>query len=138
MEIRSYNDEDAATLAALWRRIFQDSRPHNDPLNSIRRKLAFDGKSLVLVAVENRRMIGAVMGGYDGHRGWIYSLAVDPEYRRQGVATALVQRVELKLRDLGCPKVNLQVRSSNHEVVTFYEKLGYETEPRVSMGKLLA
>ena len=80
---------------------------------------------------------GTVMGGYDGHRGWVYSLAVVPEVRRRGVGTALMRHVERELAVRGCPKVNLQVLASNAATVAFYEKLGYSVEERVSMGKLL-
>jgi ribosomal protein S18 acetylase RimI-like enzyme len=81
--------------------------------------------------------VGTVMGGYDGHRGWIYTLAVDPAYRRRGIATALVRQVEGLLAERGCLKVNLQVLASNPQTVGFYQKLGYSVEERVSMGKLL-
>jgi ribosomal protein S18 acetylase RimI-like enzyme len=80
---------------------------------------------------------GTVMGAYDGHRGWIYSLAVRPEVRRRGIGTALMRHVERELARLGCPKVNLQVLASNVATVAFYRKLGYAVEERVSRGKLL-
>jgi ribosomal protein S18 acetylase RimI-like enzyme len=78
------------------------------------------------------------MGGYDGHRGWVYSLAVSPPARRRGVGTALMAHLERELAARGCPKVNLQVLASNAGTVRFYEKVGYAVEERVSMGKLLA
>lgn len=77
------------------------------------------------------------MGGYDGHRGWVYAVGVSPEHRRRGIGTALMRRLEHDLARTGCPKVNLQVRGFNAGAVGFYEKLGYTTEDRVSMGKLL-
>ncbi len=77
------------------------------------------------------------MAGYDGHRGWLYAVAVDPGQRRGGVGTALVRHAEQMLRDLGCGKVNLQVRATNAAVVSFYERLGYAVEERISMGKRL-
>ncbi len=77
------------------------------------------------------------MGGYDGHRGWVYAVAVKQEFQRQGIATALMRQLEKKLKELGCPKINLQIRTSNTEVVAFYRKLGYDVEGRVSMGKRL-
>ena len=82
-------------------------------------------------------MIGTVMGGYDGHRGWIYSLAVDERERHRGIGTALVENIEESLKALGCLKVNLQVVGSNSIVVDFYEKLGFAVEDRISMGKRL-
>jgi hypothetical protein len=77
------------------------------------------------------------MGGYDGHRGWIYSVAVDPRYRRQGIGRDLLVELESILASLGCLKVNLQVRASNVGVIAFYEKLGFVVEQHVSMGKRL-
>jgi ribosomal protein S18 acetylase RimI-like enzyme len=136
MEIRLFRDEDERRVAALWTQVFGDTQPHNDPVNVIRQKRAYQG-DLFWVAVDENQIVGAVMGGYDGHRGWIYSLAVDREHRRRGIGTALICQVEKAFRDLGCSKVNLQVRESNGEVITFYEKLGYSVEERVSMGRLL-
>ena len=72
---------------------------------------------------------------FDGHRGWIYYLAVDPEYRRKGIGTRLMKTVEEKLTNLGCPKLNLQIRANNHHVQAFYETIGYGVEDRISMGK---
>ena len=77
------------------------------------------------------------MGGFDGHRGWIYSLAVDATHRRQGVGRALVRQMEFLLRQRGCLKLNLQVRASNAAVIDFYEELGFEVEQNISMGKRL-
>ncbi len=82
-------------------------------------------------------MIGTVMGGYDGHRGWVYSLAVDERERHRGIGTALVEKIEQSLKALGCLKVNLQVVGSNSIVVDFYEKRGFSVEDRISMGKRL-
>ena len=98
--------------------------------------MAYD-PDLFLVAAEESRVLGTVMGGYDGHRGWIYSLSVTDGERHRGLGTALVSEVEQKLKALGCMKVNLQVVSSNLGVVEFYEKLGFSVEDRVSMGKRL-
>jgi ribosomal protein S18 acetylase RimI-like enzyme len=90
------------------------------------------------VAVEGDVIVGTAMAGYDGHRGWVYAVAVKPSHRRRGVGAALMARVEVALRAAGCPKLNLQVRASNRQAVAFYERLGYAVEDRVSMGKLLA
>ena len=94
-------------------------------------------RPLFLVAVANGRVIGAVMGGYDGHRGWVYSLAVDDHERHRGIGTALVENIEESLKALGCLKVNLQVVGSNLIVVEFYKRLGFSVEDRISMGKRL-
>ena len=77
------------------------------------------------------------MGGYDGHRGWVYSVAVHPKHRRRGIGGAFIRQLEAALAERGCLKVNLQVRATNAEVVAFYEKLGYVVEERISMGKRL-
>ncbi len=90
-----------------------------------------------MVAVEDGKIVGTVMGGYDGHRGWIYSLAVDHRERHRGIGSALIDYIEQALKALGCLKVNLQVVASNSGVVEFYEKLGFSVEDRISMGKRL-
>ena len=87
--------------------------------------------------VADGRVIGTVMGGYDGHRGWVYSLAVDEAKRHTGIGSALMDKIEQALKSLGCLKVNLQVVGSNSGVVEFYEKLGFSVEDRISMGKRL-
>ncbi|HET6324133.1 MAG TPA: GNAT family acetyltransferase [Planctomycetaceae bacterium] len=134
MEIRVFQESDEREVVALWSQVFAYSEPRNDPARVIRQKLAFQ-RELFFVAVIDDKIVGTVMGGYDGHRGWIYSLAVDPAYRRQKIGTALVRHVERAIEQFGCPKINLQVLSSNAATVEFYAKLGYRIEERVSMGK---
>lgn len=134
--IRRYRDADAAAVVTLWAEVLPDSAPHNDPAAALRKKLEVD-RELLFVAEAQGRIVGTVMGGYDGHRGWIYSLAVARDYRGRGIGSALVRQVEAALAALGCLKVNLQVHASNAEVVRFYERLGYQVEERVSMGKRL-
>ena len=136
MEIRPYSDNDRAGLLALWTEIFPASSPHNDPTTSLDKKLR-TAPELLLVSVKDGVVVGSVMGGYDGHRGWIYSLAVTLSLRRQGIASVLMREIEEKLRERGCLKLNLQVVASNNEVVALYEELGYSVEERVSMGKKL-
>jgi ribosomal protein S18 acetylase RimI-like enzyme len=92
---------------------------------------------LLLVGETGPTIAGAVIAGFDGVRGWIYHLAVAPEFRRRGFATQLMRAAEAQLRARGCTKVNLQIRAHNREVVAFYRSLGYEFEERVSMGRLL-
>jgi ribosomal protein S18 acetylase RimI-like enzyme len=135
-DIRPYADTDEQAVIDLWRSIFAYSTPHNDPATAIRNKLAVQ-RELFFVAATEEQVIGTVMGGYDGHRGWIYSLAVNPQQRRQGIGAALVRRVEKALLDRGCLKINLQVLPANADVVAFYQKLGYKVEERISMGKIL-
>ena len=134
VQIRSFQDDDTPSVIALWRDVLSDSAPHNDPAQIIRQKIEFE-RDLFYVAVMDSTVVGTVMGGYDGHRGWVYSLAVAPDCQRQGIASALMAHLERALMERGCLKINLQVRASNQGVVSFYEKLGYQVEERVSMGK---
>ena len=136
VEIRPYVESDEVAVAALWREVFPESSAWNHPETDIQRKLAVQ-RELFLVAVLGDEIVGTAMGGYDGHRGWIYYVVVSPRHRRQGIGTALMTSVEQRIVRLGCPKINLQVRASNHQVVSFYERLGYKIEERVSMGKRL-
>ena len=135
MQIRKFQQNDRAALIELWKRAFPDDPPHNEPAKAIEAKLQVD--DLIFIAEHENRLIGACMAGYDGHRGWLYALAVSPENRRAGTGTQLVRFAIQTLRELGCIKVNLQIRSSNTEVVAFYESLGFKTEDRLSMGVLL-
>lgn len=134
--IRCYQPTDETALIELWRQVLPDPAPHNDSATSLRNKLALDD-GLILVATAGDRIVGAVMGGYDGHRGWIYSLAVAQSHRRQGVGAALVRQMEAMLKQRGCLKLNLQVRASNAEVLGFYQSVGFKVEPNISMGKRL-
>ncbi len=136
MEIRAFHESDADAVTELWKNVFAYPEPRNDPAKVIRDKLAVQ-RDLFFVAVDNGVVVGTVMGGYDGHRGWIYSLAVDPKVRRTGIGGALMRHVEQELAKRGCPKINLQVLASNAAAVAFYRKLGYAVEERVSMGKVL-
>lgn len=136
LEIRPFASSDQPPLEALWGRVFADDPPWNAPAAMIANKMKVQPE-LLLVAVLDGVLVGAVMAGFDGVRGWIHHLAVAPEARRRGIATALVRAAEAGLRRLGCPKVNLQVRASNTAVVAFYEALGFTVEERVSMGRRL-
>ncbi len=136
MEIRSYRDSDHDAVVSLWREVFPDAPPRNDPMRDLARKLDVQPE-LLLVALGDAGLIGTTMAGYDGHRGWVYLVAVAHAARGRGVASALMQETEARLAALGCPKLNLQVRASTPEIVQFYESLGYRVEERISMGKLL-
>jgi len=137
VEIRSYLESDEAAVVALWREVFPDAPAWNQPEADIRRKLVVQ-RELFLVAVLDSEVVGTAMAGYDGHRGWVYYVVVSPGHRRQGIGTALMRGVERRLARLGCPKINLQVRAANDEVVAFYRKLGYRVEERTSMGKRIS
>jgi ribosomal protein S18 acetylase RimI-like enzyme len=134
--IRPFESRDQAALEDLWGRVFADDPPWNAPAVMIANKLKVQPE-LLLVGVFDDALVGAVMAGFDGVRGWIYHLAVAPEARRRGIATQLVRAAESGLRELGCPKVNIQIRASNSAVVAFYQRLGFALEERVSMGRHL-
>jgi ribosomal protein S18 acetylase RimI-like enzyme len=136
LTIRPLELANRPALEKLWSRVFVDDPPWNTPTVMIANKLKVQPE-LLLVGVLDEEVVGALMAGFDGVRGWIYHLAVVPEYRRHGIATQLVRAAESGLRELGCPKVNIQVRASNEGVVAFYRNLGYDIEERVSMGRRL-
>ena len=137
MVIRNYQSSDRDQVVVLWNAVFPGSTGHNDPGESIGRKVAVDD-GLFFVALDGDVIVGTALAGYDGHRGWLYSIAVSPDRQRCGIGTKLVRHAEEVLAQRGCPKLNLQVRTDNAAVVAFYESLGYQTEERISMGKLLA
>lgn len=146
MDIRLYQESDAKSVSDLWNQVFPDNPSHNAPTVVITKKLKVQPELFFVAEKECaiglkptalRAIVGTIMAGYDGHRGWLYTVAVSPKHRRQGIGRKLVQHAESALIAMGCPKINLQVRVSNAEVVAFYEKLGYFTEERISMGKLL-
>lgn len=128
------NARHRAEVIALWKSVFGYDAAHNEPSLVIDQKLAVKD-DLMFVAVLADKVVGTIMAGYDGHRGWLYSLAVLPEHRHAGVGSALVGHAEKELSARGCLKINLQVVESNAQVVAFYQALGYQVEARVSMGK---
>ena len=134
--IRRYEDSDGVSVAALWSAVFPNDPPWNEPTEFIHRKRAAQPE-LFWVAQEGGQIVGTVVAGYDGVRGWIYHLAVAPAKRRQGTARLLMRAAEDALEALGCPKINLQVRANNRGVVEFYLALGYEVEERPQMGRPL-
>jgi len=123
-------------VIALWDAVFGYKAAHNNPGVSIDRKIAVDD-GLFFVAVEGTTVVGTIMAGYDGHRGWIYSVAVSPAHRRQGIGSRLVAHAERALMAKGCVKINLQIMEGNESVTEFYSLLGYVVEKRVSMAKRL-
>ena len=112
------------------------THPNNDPHKDIARKMHVNPEMFLVCEAEGK-IIGTVMAGYEGHRGWINYLGVIPDYQGQGVGGALMAQVEDLLAQRGCPKINLQVRTSNRRVLQFYEKLGYKLDETVSLGKRL-
>ena len=136
IEVRSYQPADESDVVRLWELVFPDAPAHNKPHNDIRMKLGVQPE-LFFVAIDKDRVIGSAMAGFDGHRGWVYYVAVYPDYRRRGIGSALMSKAEQALKEMGCPKLNLQIRADNHQVQAFYESLGYAVEERISMGKKL-
>ena len=135
MLIRPFEMSDEEAVVALWERCGL-TRPWNDPRKDIRRKVQCQ-PDLFLVGVLDGEIAAAVMAGYEGHRGWIQYLGVDPKHQRKGLGRAIVGEAERRLRAAGCPKINLQVRTSNAGVIEFYKRLGFALDDVVSMGKRL-
>ena len=135
LNIRTYHPADQAAVIALWHACGLVV-PQNDPADDIAHKLTVQPE-LFLVADYRERLAATVMAGYDGHRGWINYLAVQPDLRLAGVGRRIMVVAEDKLRALGCPKINLQVRESNAGIITFYKRLGFTVDPVVSLGKRL-
>jgi ribosomal protein S18 acetylase RimI-like enzyme len=135
MEIRSFQPEDEPSVIALWQQC-DLVRPWNDPHRDICRKLKVNPEWF-LVGLVDGQVVATVMAGYEGHRGWLNYLAVAPEFQRRGLARGIVVEAERLLRKAGCPKINLQIRTSNQAVIEFYRRLGYSVDDVVSMGKRL-
>ncbi len=133
--VRAFEPADTEGVVALWERCGL-TRPWNDPRKDIARKLATQ-RELFLVATCGGELIATVMAGYEGHRGWINYLAVDPERRRSGLGRQMMNEAEARLRALGCPKINLQVRADNRDAIAFYQRLGFAVDDTVSLGKRL-
>ncbi|MDG2411988.1 MAG: GNAT family acetyltransferase [Halioglobus sp.] len=135
MLIRRYQHIDRRPLIDLWTQVFNDQQPHNSPARMIDAKLAAD--DLIFLALLDKQVVGGCMAGYDGHRGWLYAVAVLPQQRRNGAGAALVKETIAALKSLGCIKINLQIRSHNRQVADFYQALGFNIEDRLSMGTLI-
>ena len=130
------NNKHRDQVILLWNEVFGYETTHNAPDLVIDKKIEF-GDGLFFVAMDNDDVIGTVLAGYDGHRGWIYSMAVSPAHRNKGIGSELLRLAEEKLAEKGCVKVNLQIIEGNEDVESFYLSNGYKTEKRISMGKRL-
>ncbi len=135
MKIRVFEEQDLDKVISLWSECGLLA-PQNDPVKDIERKLKVD-PDLFLVGIKESQIVATVMGGYEGHRGWINYLAVKPAEQRQGLGQKMMQSVEALIKDKGCPKINLQIRTSNKEVIAFYAALGYGDDNVVGLGKRL-
>jgi ribosomal protein S18 acetylase RimI-like enzyme len=135
MDIRAFRPADEPEVIRLWTECGL-TRSWNDPHKDVLRKLSVQPE-LFLVGLLDGAIAATAMAGFDGHRGWANYLAVAERYRRRGFGRAFMQRVEKDLEALGCPKVNVQIRSANAAVVAFYEKLGYARDETIVLGKRL-
>lgn len=135
MQIRRYSLEDEEAVINLWKAC-DLTKPWNNPSQDINRKMN-DSDELFLIGTINSIIVATVMAGYDGHRGWIYYLAVDPEHRKQGLGRQIMAAAEEKLLEIGCPKIDLMVRKNNLNVITFYEKIGYSHDEVITMSRRL-
>jgi ribosomal protein S18 acetylase RimI-like enzyme len=133
--IRPFVLADETAVIALWQKCGL-LRTWNDPHADIARKLKVNPE-LFLIGTVNDKIIASVMGGYEGHRGWINYLAVDPSSQRKGYARCIMQEVEKRLLAMGCPKINLQVRAGNTSALAFYSRLGFKNDDCISLGKRL-
>lgn len=135
LQIRPFAESDTQAVVALWRECGL-TRPWNDPYKDIARKLRVQPE-LFLVGEEDGAVVASVMAGYEGHRGWVYYLAVAPSCQGRGHGRRLMEHVEAALLALGCPKISLLVRSTNSAVLDFYARLGYAQDASVPLGKRL-
>jgi ribosomal protein S18 acetylase RimI-like enzyme/phenylpyruvate tautomerase PptA (4-oxalocrotonate tautomerase family) len=133
--IRSYQPADQPAVIDLWHRC-NLVVPQNDPQKDIAMKSQVQA-DLFSMGTIGSRIVATLMAGYDGHRGWIYYLAVDPDYQRRGIGRHMMEHAEAALKKRGCPKINLQVRTSNPAVISFYEHLGYTKDNVIGLGKRL-
>lgn len=135
LTIRAYEDKDQDNLITLYQLAFPHDPPWNDPSDMIACKKAIDAEGL-LVGLHQGKVMASVMAGYDGHRGWINCLAVHPDHRGQDFGAAMINAAIDLMTDRGAVKVNLQIRGDNTSLKRYYERLGFETEDRISMGLL--
>ena len=135
MHIRPFQLSDEAEVIELWRKC-ELVRPVNDPAKDIRRKLSVN-PDLFLIGTVKEEIVATAMVGYEGHRGWINYLAVHPAHRFKGYGRQIMAEAEKRLRAIGCPKINLQVRTNNRGVIEFYRRIGYDLDDVVSLGKRL-
>ena len=139
IKLRPFDKGDSDKVIALWEKAGL-LRPWNDPQKDITRKLqemAVNKYSWFWVAETDGVIIAAAMAGYDGHRGSVNYLGVDPDVQQSGIGRVIMQRIEADLIAAGCPKLNLQVRSDNVDVLAFYDRLDYQRDATLSLSKRL-
>lgn len=135
-DIQIYRSQNFNGVKALWEECFPNDPPWNKAEVVIPAKIASQ-PDLFLVAADGDHVIGAALAGYDGHRGWLYSVAVTQDHQRLGIGSQLVKALEARLRALSCRKINLQIIAQDVALARFYHSLGFDAEDRISMGKLL-
>ncbi len=135
LQIRTFSESDRAAVVALWHACGL-VHPQNDPDRDIDRKLA-DRVDFFIVAESDGTIVGSAMGGYEGHRGWVNYVAVDPAQRRLGIGRRMMGELERRLAAVGCPKINLQIRASNVAVAEFYRSIGFAQDDVICMGRRL-
>ena len=135
MKIRCFTEEDRSSVIELWKSC-KLTRPWNDPNKDIDRKIKFQSE-LFLVGIVDSKLVSSAMAGYDGHRGSVFYLAVHPDYQGLGYGKQLMRHIESLLLQLGCPKLNIVVRSTNESVLEFYDILSYKPDDIISLGKRL-
>ncbi|WP_432201437.1 GNAT family acetyltransferase [Erythrobacter sp. W53] len=135
MNIVVYEERHFEGVDALWRRCFPNDPPRNQAAQAIPLKVALADDMFWVAENEGGKVVGTIMARWDGHRGWLYTVAVDPELQRAGVGRQMVDHALAELRERGCSKVNLQIRAGNEPVAAFYRDLGFVIEDRISMGR---
>ncbi len=135
LNIRPYQPTDEEQLLKLW----QDCClvvPQNNPQRDIFLKQQVQPE-LFLMGLAGPKVIASIMAGYEGHRGWLNYLAVSPNFQKQGIGRSMVKAATARLEAMGCPKINLQIRTSNIDVIEFYKRIGFTVDNVISMGKRL-
>ena len=135
MQIRPFHKEDQAAVIQLWEECGL-TRPWKSPDKDIARKLTTQPEWFLVGTIDDR-IVATLMAGYDGHRGWINYLGVDPDHQRQGLAKMMMEEAERLLLDFGCPKINLLIRGDNVEAIEFYKQIGFTEDAVVNFGKRL-
>ena len=135
IEIAPAGTDDRDAVIALWRQVGL-TRPWNDPASDFDLALSFSG-STILLAHDCTKLVGAIMVGFDGHRGWVYYLACEPSHRREGIGRIMMDAAEAWLVEQGAPKIQLMVRTDNADAIGFYKAIGYEPQDVVTIGRRL-
>ena len=135
MQIAAATESDIDGVIALWKACGL-TRPWNDPAADYRLAMANETSAILLAHMEGQ-LVASVLTGFDGHRGWVYYLAVAPDFRKQGLGRKMMEAVEAWLRERNAPKIQLMVRDDNEAAIGFYQALGYDVQPVVTIGRRL-